>query len=150
LPVTVHAGEAAGPDNIYAAVMKLGASRVGHGVRLQEDPASRELIRRRRIPLEMCPVSNLQTKAVADWGAYPIRDYFESGIPITVNTDNPGVSGTSLCREYGILAEQFRFTRCELAHLVMNAADAAFLNAPDKAELKEELVRELEEWQKLA
>jgi len=150
LPVTIHAGEAAGPDNIYAAVMKLGASRIGHGVRLKEDPAIRELIRRRGTPLEMCPVSNIQTKAVADWSSYPIRDYFESGIPITVNTDNPGVSGTSLNREYGILAELFHFSCQELSQLVMNAADAAFLNARDKAELKTALGRELEEWKKLA
>lgn len=150
LPVTIHAGEAAGPDNIYNAVMKLGASRIGHGVRLKEDPAIRELIRRRGVPLEMCPVSNIQTKAVADWGSYPIRDYFDSGIPITVNTDNPGVSGTCLTREYGVLAELFQFTRQELSQLVLNAANAAFLNDRDKTALKTELGRELDEWRKLA
>ncbi|WP_058301477.1 adenosine deaminase [Gorillibacterium timonense] len=150
LPVTIHAGEAAGPDNIYTSVMKLGASRIGHGVRLKEDPAIRELIRRRRVPLEMCPVSNIQTKAVADWSGYPIRDYFDSGIPITVNTDNPGVSGTSLTREYGILAELFHFTRQELSQLVLNAADAAFLGEHDKSALKAELGQELDEWKKLA
>lgn len=150
LPVTIHAGEAAGPDNIYAAVMKLGASRIGHGVRLKEDPAIHELIRRRGIPLEMCPVSNIQTKAVPDWSRYPIREYFESGIPITVNTDNPGVSGTSLSREYGILSELFGFTRSELSRLVLHAADAAFLNDRDKAELKAGLGQELEEWRRLA
>ncbi|MEO3945637.1 adenosine deaminase [Gorillibacterium sp. CAU 1737] len=150
MPVTIHAGEAAGPDNIYAAVTKLGASRVGHGVRLKEDPAIRELIRRRHVPLEMCPVSNIQTKAVPDWTAYPIREYFESDIPVTVNTDNPGVSGTSLSREYGILAEKFRFTRPELSQLVLNAADAAFLPDSEKSALKAELRRGLEEWQRFA
>jgi len=139
LPVTIHAGEAAGANNILEAVSRLGASRVGHGVRLLEDSEVLRMMVKQRIPMEMCPVSNIQTKAVPDWNSYPIRDYFEYGLNITVNTDNPSVSGTDLNKEYLILAERFGFTLKELSHLVLSSADAAFLGDTEKRWLKRDL-----------
>jgi len=138
LPVTIHAGEAAGPANIEEAILRLGARRIGHGVRAKEDPAVLRLVRDRRIPLEMCPTSNIQTKAVDGWDAYPIREYFDQGLVLTVNTDNPGVSGTTILKEYEALAERFGFAPREIAKLILNGVEASFLEPEEKVELKKE------------
>ncbi|MCU6707209.1 adenosine deaminase [Paenibacillus sp. J5C_2022] len=141
MPVTIHAGEAGGADNVETAINVLGASRIGHGVRLKEDMNVFRLVRDRRIPLEFCPISNIQTKAVSGWDQYPVRDYFEQGIPITVNTDNLTVSDTTITKEYAALVAHFKFTEEELCQLVRNGAQAAFLLPPEK----ENLIRKIEE-----
>lgn len=145
IPVTIHAGEAGGARNIGEAISSLGAVRIGHGVRLKESPPLLETIVKSGIPLEMCPSSNIQTKAVSGWDTYPIREYFDRGIAVTVNTDNPTVSGTTITREYEILAETFGFTTRELVRLVMNGVDAAFLEDHEKQSLKREFQRLLDE-----
>lgn len=144
LPVTIHAGEAGGPGNVREAIEGLGAARIGHGVRIREDAAVVQLVRDRRIPLEMCPVSNIQTKAVSGWHDYPIRDYMEQGITVTVHTDNPTVSATTITREYRELAARFGFTPSELAAIALNGAEAAFLPLEEKAELVREMKRRFE------
>lgn len=136
IPVTIHAGEAAGADNIEEAVLHLGAARIGHGVRLKENSRVLEMIRDQRIPLELCPTSNIQTKAVSGWDSYPIREYFDQGILFTINTDNPGVSGTDITSEYQVLAEKFGFTLREITTLILNGVEASFLEAEEKASLK--------------
>ncbi len=136
LPITIHAGEAAGANNIKDAIHKLGASRIGHGVRLKEDMSLFNEVYSRGIPLEMCPISNIQTKASDSWKEYPIREYFDQGLLVTVNTDNLTVSKTTLTKEYMILAKHFEFTTSELAQLVMNGIEASFLEVSDKKELK--------------
>ncbi|THF75132.1 adenosine deaminase [Cohnella fermenti] len=143
IPFTIHAGEAAGAESIAEAIEGLGAIRIGHGVRLRENPALLELVRARGIPLELCPTSNLQTKAVAGWDDYPIRDYFDRGLRLTINTDNPTVSGTSMTRECEALAQRFRFTPGELASLMRNGIEVAFLPEGEKAELRAEFDRRL-------
>lgn len=145
LPVTIHAGEAGGADNVYEAVTHLGAVRIGHGVRLKEDPAILKMIKERRVPLEMCPVSNIQTKAVSGWDAYPIREYFDNGVMVTVNTDNPSVSGTNITKEYEIIADKFGFSLEEIAALIMNGVEASFLDADEKRVLKQEFRRQLQD-----
>ncbi|QAY65724.1 adenosine deaminase [Paenibacillus protaetiae] len=145
LPVTIHAGEAGGADNVRTAIEQLGALRIGHGVRMQEDPSVVELVQRRRIPLEMCPLSNIQTKAVSGWEVYPIRSYMQQGILVTVNTDNMTVSGTTMTNEYALLAEKLGFSGKELAQLSLNAADAAFLEEPAKSALKRQMMQKLAE-----
>ncbi|ANE46570.1 adenosine deaminase [Paenibacillus swuensis] len=139
LPVTIHAGEAAGADNIREAVSNLGATRIGHGVRMNEDPRVLALVAKRGIPLEMCPVSNIQTKAVAGWSAYPIREYMEQGVKVTINTDNPSVSGTNLTREFLMLREKLDFSIREMTALVLNGLDAAYLEDSEKKALKREV-----------
>ena len=84
----------------------------------------------------MCPVSNIQTKAGGQLGAYPIRDYYDRGLMVTLNTDNPSVSGTDITREYRNLSEKFNFTTPELARIVMNGVEAAFLEDSNKRQLK--------------
>lgn len=144
IPVTIHAGEAGGAENIYEAVKNLGAVRIGHGIRLKENPRLLDLIKQRRIPLEICVTSNIQTKAAASFATHPIREYFDAGINVTVNTDNTTVSNTDLTREYEILQKQYGFTDDELKQLVFNAANAAFLEQPEKNRLFEEIYEEFE------
>ncbi|WP_036582243.1 adenosine deaminase [Paenibacillus darwinianus] len=144
LPATIHAGEAGGPGNVREAIEGLGAVRIGHGVRIREDAAVMQLVKERRIPLEMCPVSNIQTKAVSGWDDYPIRDYIEQGVTVTVHTDNPTVSATTITREFRELAARFGFTPSELAALALNGAQAAFLPQEEKAELVREMKRRIE------
>ena len=138
LPITIHAGEAGGADNVLEAIDRLGALRIGHGVRARENPAVLELIRERGIPLEFCPTSNIQTKAVAGWDDYPIREYIRSGIVVTINTDNPTVSGTSMTEECRQIAERFGLGPGDIVRLMENAVEAAFLEESEKDALRAE------------
>ncbi len=140
VPVTIHAGEAGGAENIQEAVTRLGAARIGHGVRLRENPKLLESVRDLGIVLEMCPISNYQTKAMESWETYPVREYFEAGLKLTINTDNLTVSDTSLVREYEVLIEKFGFTLPEIAGLILNGVDAAFLRPEEKARLRGEFL----------
>ncbi len=143
LPATIHAGEAAGPGSIREAIEGLGAVRIGHGVRAREDAGVMALLKERRIPLEMCPTSNLQTKAVDGWASYPLRRYYDEGLVVTVNTDNPTVSGTTITSELRLLQELFGFTRKELAAAALAGIDAAFLETAAKRGLRSEAERRL-------
>lgn len=139
VPFTIHAGEAAGPESIWKA-LEFGVSRIGHGVRAIKDAElMRELIKR-KIPLEMCPVSNLQTKAVKSLGEYPLRTYLEQGMIVTVNSDNMTVSGTSAEREYDLLRAQYGLTEEEAEMLALNGAKAAFLPQEEKEKLAERII----------
>lgn len=145
IPVTIHAGEAGGADNVLEAIDRLGATRIGHGVRARENPALLERIRERGIPLELCPTSNLQTKAVADWDEYPLLDYMNSGIVVTINTDNPTVSGTSMTEECRRIATVFGLGPEDIVRLMENAVEAAFLEENEKAALRAEFNRRVAE-----
>ncbi|WP_424765517.1 adenosine deaminase [Paenibacillus sp. sgz302251] len=137
LPITIHAGEAAGPDNVRVAISELGALRVGHGVRMLEDSEVMALVKERQIPLEMCPLSNIQTKAVPDWDAYPIRQFLDEGIIVTVNTDNRTVSDTTLLREYKLLMKHCGLTLTDLSKVIWNGVKSAFVEEEKKALLLE-------------
>ena len=125
VPFTIHAGEAAGPASIRKAV-EFGAARIGHGVRAIEDEELMELLASREIPLEMCPISNLQTKAVENIADYPLRTYLRRGITVTVNSDNMTVSDTWVGKEFQYLADSYGLTEAEAEQLLANAHFAAF------------------------
>lgn len=133
IPFTIHAGEAAGPASIRAA-LEMGASRIGHGVRAGEDDALLEELAVREVPLELCFTSNLQTRAVPSPEAFPLREYLRRGLCCTVNTDNMTVSGTSLAEEYAKLAT-LGLTGEEKVTLLLHAAQAAFLPEEKRREL---------------
>ncbi len=145
LPITIHAGEASGACSIRCAVEKLRARRIGHGVRLQEDAEVTELIRIKGIPLELCVISNVQTKAVSCMEAHPIRSYLDSGLLVTVNTDNPTVSGTNQTREYENLTRRFRFSAGDIRKVAGHAINAAFVDEDRKRQLRELFEREWSE-----
>ncbi len=139
LPYTVHAGEADGAESIRAAV-GFGTGRIGHGARLYEDEALLDLVVERGITLEMCPTSNRQTHAVESMDDYPFMRYLEKGVRVTLNTDDPGIEGTTLAGEYRYMERTFGLTGEQEAVLLANAIDAAFTSGAVKAALRERLL----------
>ena len=138
LPMTLHAGEALGADSVSSAI-ELGANRIGHGVRSIEDQKLLSILAEKKIPLELCPTSNLNTRVFDELSEYPIRTFLNAGIVITVNTDNTSVSSTSLANEYQKLADTFSLTEDELQALALNSAYATFLCDSDKEKLIEKI-----------
>ncbi|MBC7233961.1 MAG: adenosine deaminase [Chloroflexi bacterium] len=135
MPRTVHAGEAAGAESIREAIEVLGAQRLGHGVHLEEDPSLFGPVRARHITLEMCPTSNVQTRAVNSLAQHPIDRYLKLNLPVTVNTDGRTTSNTTLTQEYGKLVRQFGWGLAEIQRTVLNAASSAFIREEDRQEL---------------
>lgn len=125
VPFTIHAGEADGPESIWKA-LEFGAVRIGHGVRAVEDEALMRELAQRGIPLEMCPTSNLQTRAVKSLTDYPLRNFLDRGIRVTVNSDNMTVSDTWAGKEFALLSREYGLTEEEAVKLLKNAKEAAF------------------------
>lgn len=100
--VTVHAGEAAGPENVWESIELLGARRIGHGVRSLEDPALIEALVERQVCLELCPTSNWITRCATSLEAHPIRPLLEAGVPVCINTDDPAIFANTLPGEVAI------------------------------------------------
>jgi len=144
LGVTVHAGEAAGPESIAEAVLICGANRLGHGTRLHEDPELEGFVRDRRILIETNITSNLQTHAVPRASAHPVRGYLDRGLAVTLSTDNWLMSGVSLTDEYWLAHRELGFTRAEIDRLLLDAMRGAFLPWPERHAL---LVRMRDELQ---
>ncbi|MEX2179776.1 MAG: adenosine deaminase, partial [Gemmatimonadaceae bacterium] len=132
---TCHAGEGDGSDSIRQAVHVCGAHRVGHGTRLLEDPALMEYVNDRRIPIEICLTSNVQTRAAASYASHPVRRYFDAGLNVVLNTDNRLMSGITLVDEYAHAAAHLGFSLSELATMAMNGFESAFLPWPERAPL---------------
>lgn len=141
--LTAHAGEAAGPEYIRQAIEELGVERIGHGVRAGEDPGVVGLLRDTRMPLEMCVVSNVRTGVVESVAAHPVRAYFESGLFITVNSDDPVMFDTTLTDEYLALVGELGFSRDEVKEVALNAVRASFLPADEKERMLAEFEAEL-------
>ena len=125
LPFTIHAGECGDYENISRAI-SFGARRIGHGCAARFSENCMRLLEKEQIILEMCPTSNVQTKAVPTLSEHPIRLFFDRGIAVTVNTDNMTVSNTTLDKEYALLKKQFHFTDQELAKMSQTALRGAF------------------------
>lgn len=125
LPFTIHAGECGDYENISRAI-SFGARRIGHGCAARFSEECMRLLEKEQIVLEMCPTSNVQTKAVPTLAEHPIRMFFDRGIAVTVNTDNMTVSNTTLDKEYELLKKQFHFTDQELAKMSQTALRGAF------------------------
>ncbi|WP_251208754.1 adenosine deaminase [Acetatifactor aquisgranensis] len=145
VPVVIHAGEAAGAESVRKA-LESGALRIGHGIRAMEDSGLMELLRDRKIYLEMCYSSNLQTRAVDSPEDYPLPEFMEKGLYVTVSTDNMTVSDTNLKKEYLLLKKQFALTDDALKQLALNAAEGAFVTEEERAELKSRIQREFAAW----
>lgn len=140
IPYTIHAGEADGPESVRTAI-QTGTKRIGHGVRSMEDEAVMELIREKGITLEMCPTSNRQTHAILDMKQYPLVRFLESGIRVTVNTDDMGIERTCLSKEFDYLKREFGLTEEQQKQVVLNAADAAFASEETKKMLREKILK---------
>ncbi|MFN0101719.1 MAG: adenosine deaminase [Bryobacteraceae bacterium] len=119
-----HAGETSTAENVWEMV-RMGADRIGHGIRAVEDPSLLAFLRERGIALEVCPTSNLRTGAVRSLASHPLRTLFDAGVPVTLNSDDPAIFETSLTREFAV-AKEMGFTDSELAVMAQNARRCAF------------------------
>lgn len=130
LRLTAHAGETAGPGSIWGA-LNLRAERIGHGLTAWQDPELVEELSTRQVPVEICLTSNLRTGCCPSLAEHPVRNYFDQGVMITLNTDDPAMFGTSLSREYQLAQSSFGFTDEHLRELARNSFEASFL-PPEK------------------
>ncbi len=145
LACTCHAGEGDGAGSVREAVHECCANRIGHATRLFEDPSLAEYVNDRRIALEICLTSNVQTHAASSYEAHPLRAYFDHGMKVVLNTDNRLMSGTTLTDEYVHAAEHLGFTVDELAGIALNGFESAFLPWEERMMLIEEASDKIEE-----
>jgi len=124
-----HAGETTGPETVWHAIDLLGAERIGHGTSAAQDPDLLAHLAERGIPLEVCPSSNLATRAVARLEEHPIRAFRDAGVTVTVNSDDPPMFNTTLNREYEVAAELLDLDRAGVADLARTAVRASFAGA---------------------
>jgi len=133
LRLTAHAGETAGPESIWGA-LNLRAERIGHGLTAYQDPDLVQELSQRQVPVEICVTSNVKTGVCPAMGEHPVKRYFDEGLMVTLNTDDPAIFATSLSREYQLVQENFGFTDEHLRELARNSFEAAFLPAEKKLE----------------
>ena len=125
--VTIHAGEAYGPESIAQAIHTCGAHRIGHGVRLREDGGLLHYVVDHRIPLECCPSSNVQTGAVDSLEKHPMRLYFNLGARVTVNTDNRLITDTTVSKELWLVHAKMGFSMAHIRQVILNGFKSAFM-----------------------
>ena len=142
-----HAGETTGPQTIWDALEHLGAERIGHGTSAVQDPNLIEHLVEHQIPLEVCPTSNIATRAVDHLDNHPIKEMYDAGVLVTVNSDDPPMFGTTLTREYEIAADLLDLDAPGVAVLATNAVKASFLPEDDKAALAAEISGYLAAWE---
>jgi adenosine deaminase len=135
LHVTIHAGEVGDAKDVREAVELLGAERIGHGVRAIRDSSVIRLLQERSITLEVCPTSNLQTGVTSAFTQHPLYDLYHLGVPVTINTDDPSISDTTLTDEYLVVVEGMDFSINDIQRTILNAAHAAFLPKNEKEAL---------------
>jgi len=138
---TVHAGESSGPEGVRDAVELLGADRIDHGVRAIEDPSVVALLAERRIPLGICPSSNLALGVYDSLEVHPVDALRRAGVLVSLNTDDPSLIGTTLPREYSRCADHFGWSREVVRQLAATSIAACFASADVKARLRENLRR---------
>jgi len=134
-----HAGETTGPQTVWDALEMLGAERIGHGTSSVQDTRLLDHLAEHRIPLEVCPTSNIATRAVADLDAHPIMAMRDAGVLVTVNSDDPPMFGTNLNREYEIAAHLLGLDRDGIASIAKDAVSASFMTDLEKSELTAEI-----------
>ncbi|HEX5596003.1 MAG TPA: adenosine deaminase [Micromonosporaceae bacterium] len=134
-----HAGETTGPDSIWEALQELGAERIGHGISAVSDPRLLAYLAEHRIGMEVCPTSNVRTRAVPVIEEHPLRTMVEAGLLVTINSDDPPMFGTTLNNEYAVAAQLLGYGPEGLVALARNAVTASFLSEPEKARLIAEI-----------
>lgn len=137
--VTIHAGETGIGKNVLEAVEMLGAERIGHGVFIKDCEEAYTIVKEKQVVLEMCPTSNVQTKAVNQLSEHPIYDFHMDGIIVTVNTDNRTVSDTTMAKECDLVSNEFSLSEEEYKQIYMNSVGASFADVKTKENLKKYL-----------
>jgi adenosine deaminase len=141
IPITAHAGEAAGPKSVWETLNNLHPTRIGHGVRSAEDPALLTYLKTHNILLEVCPTSNLQTNMYPDITAHPVNRLYKAGVPLGINTDCRTISNTNLDYEYVQLIHTFQWTKADFLRCNLAALDHAFTTDAIKARLRTQLLK---------
>ncbi|MCJ0872385.1 adenosine deaminase [Streptomyces sp. AP-93] len=134
-----HAGETTGPETIWDAIRELGAERIGHGTSATQDPELLAHLAEHRIALEVCPTSNIATRAVATLDEHPLKEMVAAGVLVTINSDDPPMFGSDLNNEYAVAARLLDLDERGLAQLAKNAVEASFLDPAGKAKLTAEI-----------
>lgn len=134
--VTIHAGETGIGENVLDAVQMLGAERIGHGIHIKNCKEAYDIVKEKNIVLEMCPTSNVQTKAVDSFEVHPILDFHKDGIKVTINTDNRTVSNTTLTKECHVIKDNFNIDLDIYKNIYFNSVNAAFIDCQTKENLK--------------
>lgn len=138
VPFTIHAGEAGDAEDVKTAI-RMGAARIGHGVRIVGNEEVIRLVKDAGIFLEMCPTSNRQTKAITNMSDYPLKDFLEKGLKVTLNTDDPAIERTTLSREFQYMETLSGLTIEQQRQLLFNSVEAAFTSEKRKNELHKQL-----------
>jgi aminodeoxyfutalosine deaminase len=141
-----HAGETTGPETVWDALRELRAERIGHGTSAARDPKLLAYLAEHRIPLEVCPTSNIATRAVATLEEHPLRAFVDAGVLVTVNSDDPPMFGTDLNTEYAVAARLLDLDERGVAALAKNAVEASFLDPAGKARIATEIDAYLGAW----
>ena len=142
LQTTVHAGEASGAQSVWDAINLLNVNRIGHGTRAFEDENLISELKSRQIPLEMCPLSNVATGIVSSIKEHPIRSFFDKGLMVTLNSDDPLMFNNSLSTEFEALHQFHHFKKDEFRLLTLNAINSSWLNNDEKKDLERKVFSE--------
>jgi adenosine deaminase/aminodeoxyfutalosine deaminase len=134
LRLTAHAGETIGPESIWAA-LNIGAERIGHALSAQNDAELLDVLAAKQVPLELNVTSNIRTGCCKSFEEHPVKLYFESGLMVTINSDDPPMFGSNLLNEYVLVQEMFEFSLEQMRELAANAVEASFLPPERKLEL---------------
>ncbi len=137
--ITIHAGEAAGPESIWQAIKQLGAERIGHGVKAIEDPALLDYLAEWGIGIESCLTSNIQTSTVAHLADHPLKKFLQHGVMASINTDDPAVQGIEIEHEYQVAAPAAGLSHNEINQAQQNGLYMAFLSQEEKQALKQQV-----------
>ncbi len=140
-----HAGETEGPEQVWSAIRTLGAERIGHGIGSMTDPELVAYLRDNQLPVDVCPTSNLRTRIVGELTEHPLPQMLESGLLVTLNSDDPPMFGTDLTHEYEA-AHRLGLDGDTLAQLARNGVQASFLDNAAKARLTNEIDAALADW----
>jgi adenosine deaminase len=132
---SAHAGEAAGPESVWGAIRRLQVDRIGHGTRIEEDDALLDYVVEQKIPIEMCPISNVRTGVVKSYEEHPVRRYFERGVVMSINTDDPKMFGNSLAEEFKLLVEKRGFTAEDIQKLLLESIEMSWMSERKKQEM---------------
>lgn len=136
LQVSVHAGEADGPQSVWSAIRDLGATRIGHGFRAIEDSALVDYLAKHGVGLEICPTSNLHTSTVENYALHPIKALADRGVKFCLNTDDPGISAIDIKHEYEVAAPATGLSREQIHQSQRDGLDMAFLSEEEKTALQ--------------
>jgi adenosine deaminase len=140
---TAHAGESFGPDSVHQAIHKCGAHRIGHGTRLVENGDLLNYVNDHRIPIEVCPSSNLQTRAASSWETHPVDFFVDYGVRVTINTDNRLMSDTTVTKELHLCHQHYGWSLQTIKEIIVAGFKSAFMPYREKADLVAEVSREL-------